>query len=221
MKFFRRLKKSLFPSEQKKTIRRCRKDGGDEKFRYTYNLTPDSIVMDVGGFEGEWAEKIFKRYGSQIHVFEPVASFYKMIEKNTEGNDSITVYDFGLGGTGRKEKISVDENASSIYKSDGAHEEITITDIIGWLNQHQVTKVDLIKINIEGGEFELLEKLIENNALSLFRNIQVQFHRFAPNADARMSAIHQLLRKTHRTTYSYPYIWENWERIESPQKNHK
>tara|TARA_B110000483_G_C18054787_1_gene487995 strand:+ start:327 stop:992 length:666 start_codon:yes stop_codon:yes gene_type:complete len=221
MKLFRRLKNSLFPSEQKRTIRQWRKDGGDEQFRYTYDLTPNSIVMDVGGFEGEWAEKIFENYGSQMHVFEPVASFYNMIEKRIGGNSGITVYDFGLGSTDRNEKISVDENASSIYKSDGAHEEITIKDIMGWLDQHQISEVALIKINIEGGEFELLEKLIENKALILFRNIQVQFHRFAPNADARMSAIHQLLRKTHRTTYSYPYIWENWERIESPQKNHK
>lgn len=213
MKFFLRLKNSLFPSEQKKTIRRWRKDGGDEKFRYTYNLAPDSLVMDVGGFEGEWAKKIFQRYGSRLHIFEPVASFYKMIEKKIEGNDSITVYDFGLGGTDRIEKISVDENASSIYKSDGAHEEITIKDIIRWLDQHQIAEVDLIKINIEGGEFELLEKLIEKNALSFFRNIQVQFHRFAPNADVRMKNIHEQLGKSHKITYSYRYIWENWERI--------
>jgi FkbM family methyltransferase len=218
MIFFRRLKKSIFPSEQKKIIRRWRKDGGDEKFRYTYDLTPDSVVMDVGGFEGEWAEKIFQRYGCLIHIFEPVASFYTMIEKKIEGNGKVTVYDFGLGGTDRKETISVDENASSIYKSDGAHEEITIVGIIGWLKKHKITEVDLIKINIEGGEFELLEKLIENNTLDLFRNIQVQFHRFAPNADARMGEIQKQLSKTHRATYSYPYIWENWERTESSQR---
>jgi FkbM family methyltransferase len=214
MKLLRRLKNSLFPSEQKKAIRQWRKDGGDEQFRYTYDLTPNSIVMDVGGFEGEWAEKIFKSYGSQIHVFEPVASFYNMIEKKIEGNNNITVYDFGLGGADRNEKISVDENASSIYKSDGAYEEITIKNIMGWLDQNMIAEVALIKINIEGGEFELLEKLIEKNVLNIFKNIQVQFHSFAPNADSRMIEIQKQLCKTHKATYSYRYIWENWERIE-------
>lgn len=142
-----------------------------------------------------------------------------MIKETFKDNSKVAVYYFGLGGADRKEKISVDENASSIYKSDGAHEEIAIANIMEWLKQHEVVEVGLMKINIEGGEFELLEKLIEHNALNLFRNIQVQFHNFAPNADTRMSEIHKQLSKTHRSTYSYPYIWENWERLESTPGN--
>ena len=213
MKSLQRLRKSLFPSEKKKTLRRWRKDGGDEKLRYDYPLNPESIVLDVGGFEGEWAEKIFNTYQSNIHIFEPVTSFYNSVEALFKTNTKVDVHHYGLGGKDRSEKISLEDNASSIYKSDGFLEEIEIVDIVRWLTESEITDIDLIKINIEGGEFELLEKLIEKDTLKNFRNIQVQFHDFAPNADCRMRGIQDELIKTHRTTYSYRYIWENWERI--------
>tara|TARA_B110000483_G_scaffold243626_1_gene334624 strand:+ start:287 stop:928 length:642 start_codon:yes stop_codon:yes gene_type:complete len=213
MKSLQRLKKSLFPSEKKRILRQWRKDGGDETLRYDYPLNPESIVLDVGGFEGEWAEKIFNSYQPNIHIFEPVASFYGSVEKLFKANPKVNVHNYGLGGEDRSEKISLEDNASSIYKSDGFLEEIEIVDIVRWLTESEITDIDLIKINIEGGEFELLEKLIEKDTLKNFRNIQVQFHDFAPNADCRMREIQDELNKTHHTTYSYRYIWENWERI--------
>jgi FkbM family methyltransferase len=212
MKALQRLKKSLFPSEKKKTLRRWRKDGGDLKLRYDYPLTPDSVVLDVGGFEGEWGEKIFNKYRSEIHVFEPVASFYESVESLFKNNSKVNVHHFGLGGENRTEAISLEDNASSIYKANGQREEIHIVDIAKWMKENGLSEIDLMKINIEGGEYELLEKLIQCDALKYFKNIQVQFHDFVPKADMRMKKIQDELAKTHRTTYSYRYIWENWER---------
>ena len=39
-------------------------------------------------------------------------------------------------------------------------------------------KIDLLKINIEGGEYEVLENLIENDLIKNIDNIQIQFHDF-------------------------------------------
>ena len=72
--------------------------------------------------------------------------------------------------------------------------------------------VDLIKINIEGGEYEVLESLIADNKLSMFKNLQIQFHDFIiENAKERMSKIQQELAKTHVLTYQYEFVWENWK----------
>ena len=67
-----------------------------------------------------------------------------------------------------------------------------------------------MKINIEGGEYELLEHLIEEKLMADIANIQVQFHDFIPGAQARMEAIQQELKKTHSLTYQYLFVWENW-----------
>ena len=69
----------------------------------------------------------------------------------------------------------------------------------------------MIKVNIEGGEYDLLEFLIDSNYIEIIDNIQVQFHDFIPDAEERMKNIHKKLEKTHFLTWQYPFVWENWQ----------
>ena len=54
-----------------------------------------------------------------------------------------------------------------------------ITDVIKELN---IDKIDLMKINIEGGEYDLLFYLIEKKLIYKIDNIQIQFHNFVQEA---------------------------------------
>ncbi|MDA8326743.1 MAG: hypothetical protein M0033_11065, partial [Nitrospiraceae bacterium] len=60
--------------------------------------------------------------------------------------------------------------------------------------------------------YDLLDHLIETGVVNQIGNIQVQFHDFAPNAESRMSDIQRKLALTHKLTYQYRFVWENWER---------
>jgi hypothetical protein len=72
--------------------------------------------------------------------------------------------------------------------------------------------VDLMKINIEGGEYELLEHLIARGLTKRIRNIQVQFHEdVMAGAAGRMERIQSRLAETHHLTYQERFVWENWE----------
>lgn len=44
------------------------KDKGDSTLRVNYNLSEDSIVVDVGGYIGEWTLEIFQRYNCNIYI---------------------------------------------------------------------------------------------------------------------------------------------------------
>jgi hypothetical protein len=57
----------------------------------------------------------------------------------------------------------------------------------------------------------LLEFIIENNLVDKIENIQVQFHDFVGNAEARMKNIQEKLSLTHTITYQYKFVWENWK----------
>ena len=39
-------------------------DSGDQTLRLTYDLSPGSVVVDAGGYVGQWAEDIHKKYDS-------------------------------------------------------------------------------------------------------------------------------------------------------------
>jgi FkbM family methyltransferase len=186
------------------------KDNGDKTHRLWYELSPNSTVFDVGGYEGQWASDIFAMYCCSIYVFEPVARFATNIQKRFSRNPKITVYPFGLASETRKARISCEQDSSSVYKSGRKSEAVDLRKASDFIEQNNIEAIDLMKINIEGGEYELLDHLVEDDLVKRIMNIQVQFHDFVPNAQARMQAIQTQLAKTHHPTYQYPFVWENW-----------
>ncbi|HXY18116.1 MAG TPA: FkbM family methyltransferase [Candidatus Nitrosopolaris sp.] len=183
---------------------------GDKNLRIDYPLNKSSLVYDVGGYLGEWAQPIYKRYGCRIEVFEPVASFANKIEKKFKNSRKVKVYNFGLGASDRKTKINLEGASSSTLKSTSVKETIQIVAADKII---KVTdRIDLMKINIEGGEYELLEHLIETGLIKNVADIQVQFHIFVREAPQKRQRLQSRLSKTHHLTYNYPWIWENWRR---------
>jgi len=186
-------------------------DGMENTARYDFpNLNKQSIVIDAGGFKGEWSQKIFNKYKCKIRIYEPVNSFAVGISSKFQGNDLVQVFPFGLAGETRKEMISTNGDAASIFGN--PTEEIELVDVFEELYQNGIKKVDLMKINIEGGEYELLNRLIETHLIKDIDVIQVQFHDFVPGCDVKRNAIIDELRKTHTCSWSYLYVWEEWKR---------
>jgi FkbM family methyltransferase len=173
-----------------------------EHLRYEYDLDENSVVFDLGGYEGLFSRTIHDKYKCKnIYCFEPIKKFADMINVP----DTI-VYNYGLGKNNRNETLSISKDSTGMYAS-GEQESVTICDIESFIDK----KIDLMKINIEGMEYELLERIIELGMQKNIKNIQVQFHRVGENYDDRIKKIQNELSKTHELTYSYPYIWENWK----------
>lgn len=187
-------------------------DGGDYRFRFDYPLSRDSLVLDFGGYEGQWASDLYSRYRCKIKIFEPVGRFADAIARRFSDNDDIDVIRFGLGGATTEETIHVCGASSSLYKQKSDSETIRIVDAADWFKENGIGSVQLVKINIEGGEFELLERMIEAGLTDTIDDIQVQFHNIAADSGDRMERIQRELEKTHELTYQYRFVWENWKR---------
>ena len=207
-----RFRRKFFPSEQELMLRKWWVDVGDhEDLRFDYDLNAESVVIDLGGYTGDFASDLFSRYLCRIYVFEPVSLFADKLRERFLKNNRIEVIQYGLGGSSRKEKINICADGSSIYRDSSNFEEIEIVDIKDWLAEKSIERVDLIKINIEGSEYELLESLIRSKEIAMIENIQVQFHNVADDSLLRMENIQRELKKTHEPTYQYKFVWENWK----------
>lgn len=79
-----------------------------------------------------------------------------------------------------------------------------------FIHENGIRVIDLMKINIEGGEQDLWEHTIDNGYVERIKNIQVQFHDFVPTSEHCMQNIQASLSQTHYLTYQYPFVWENW-----------
>lgn len=189
-------------------------DNGDATLRLEYPLTGNSIVFDVGGYKGEWSTEIANRYNPYIFIFEPVPKYSYAIVTKFSSNTKVKVYNFGLSDRDAIEKMSLREDGSSCHSAGKNQIDVALRDVSRFLDELRVDRIDLMKINIEGGEYRLLKRMIEKGITERCGDIQVQFHEFYPNAALLRSDIRKCLEKTHFITYDYPFVWENWRRKE-------
>src|SRR3989338_8564713 len=180
----------FFPSKQAKIFEQWKKDCA-EKFRYEYALDENSVVFDIGGYQGQWAEEILRKFNANLHVFEPVKEYASAMRRKHSENAKIIIYNYGLSDKNISTEITVNGNASSLYTKRGRwkKEKVNLISARDFIEENRIENIDLMKINIEGGEYDLLEHLIETGLIKRIKNIQVQFHNFVPNAKVRMKKI--------------------------------
>jgi len=213
-----RLSALVYQSPQERRVSPWFRDKGDKTHRLKYDLTENSVVLDLGGYEGEWASDIFAMYRCQIHVFEPIPQFCDNIRQRFARNSAIRVYDCGLGEKEAEVEMRLAADGSSMFVSGDEKVKARLVDVVDFLRQTGIIHVDLMKINIEGGEYDLLDRLISAGLISRIRNVQVQFHDFVPDAASRMKRIQEALSHSHRPTYQYEFVWENWEAKDWPPR---
>jgi len=199
--------------EFKLNIAKWFNDQGDTTLRLEYPLTPESIVFDLGGYEGDFAYQINKKYNCFVYVFEPSKKFFNMCLRRFESNTKIKCYNFGFSSEKGEYFLSDEANGSSIVKNSSGTtgEKIFIRDICDAFQEFKINNIDLMKINIEGPEFLVLDKLISSNLISKISNIQVQFHEFYPNSWKLRDTIRCQLGLTHSEMWNYPFVWESWK----------
>lgn len=190
---------------------------GGESLRTDYPLDKNAIVINVGGYIGDFADEITQKFHCRVDVLEPVLRYAEIIGKRFALNSKIHVIQAGLGASERSEVIRRAGLASSIFdvsgEASGDKEKIKIISAIDYFHEEKYTSIDLLEINIEGGEYEVLYSLLEHpDIIGKIRFFQIQFHDFVPEARRMRDEIRKKLSITHRQMWNFPFIWESWEK---------
>lgn len=184
---------------------------------HEHPLDEGSVVVDVGAYTGEWAQEIGSRYDSTIYAFEPnPQSYSELLEKSRE-LPGLRPLAYGLGAVSETVNISMRGLGSSIFESraidrSGDREEVSIVAIDEAFRSLDLEHVDLMKINIEGAEFPLLERMMDCDLLRRVDCFMIQFHEWHPGAYRRRRHIRRALSKTHSLDWDYHFVWEKWSR---------
>ena len=140
------------------------------------------MVFDIGGYEGAWAKNINCKYGCKIHIFEPIKKYTEKIKLIFEQNENVFVHNFGLGNKNETVNFTVVNDGTTIYKEGQEKETCQMIDIFSFTEKEQIDEISLMKINIEGGEYDLIDHIIENNWININNlNINCYFRRFKKN----------------------------------------
>ncbi len=177
--------------------------------RVTYPLNKDSLVVDVGGLTGDWASRIYCLYSCNVDIYEPCPTLFNQAQMNFERNQKVRVFGYGLSNKDDTMKLYGDSQNASLYKNDRGN----VTTVLILQASKIFTKynhIDLLKINVEGAEYDILPDLISNYDMTKITDIQIQFHKNVPDCDKKRDAIRRDLSKTHHMNWCYDYIFENW-----------
>ena len=213
-KIAQKIRLTYFPTSLEREVKKWYANDPNDNLRYEYDLKSTSLVLDLGGYQGQFASDIYARYCCRVLVFEPVESFADKLKERFKRNSNIEIFNFALGSKARQETISLLAEGTSLYRESSDKAIIQFVDTGEFFADHNIQSVDLMKINIEGGEYELLPKLFEEGLINRVKNIQIQFHDIENGSEDKMMKLCRELSKTHRPTYQYKFVWENWVRLD-------
>lgn len=202
--------------DNRKNFKKWFDANGDSTFIFDHNLTADSVVMDLGGYTSKWGEELVKRYNCNLFIIEPIKEFYDISKNKFLGNDKVKLLNVGISNVNENGVIYLNGDASS---TNGVGEPIeveylTLDNVIDQFRTTKLASIDLVQINIEGDEYDVLDYILDRGLISLFNNVQVQFHDTVPNHKKRRDSIHsKFLKNNYKLKYNFPFVWECWTKI--------
>lgn len=191
----------------------------DPHLIHRVELDGSSIVWDVGAARGDGAADLRALSSGTIHAFEPHPGSYEHIDLRFAGDDGVRPHPYGLGDHDAAAVLELAGPGSSLHgglRGGFATAEVAIRDVADVFAELGDDRVDLVKINIEGGEYDLLDRMMETGLVGHVRYLLIQFHEWHPRAHRRRRQIRRGLSASHTEVWCYPWIWELWCANDAP-----
>lgn len=146
---------------------------------YMPPLGEDSLVIDAGAHKGEFADEIHSLTGCRCLQVEPHPLLFKDLNPPSRGSKVHAALSFEDG----EQAFSFDSNlegGSIARKTDTeASVRVKTLSLTSLLRQSEREQVDLLKLDIEGAEFDLIAKT-PDDVWSQVKQVTVEFHDFLP-----------------------------------------
>ena len=205
MNILKKIKNFFFNEIQTKEYLQFISDGGDELIFKNIILKDNAVTIDGGGFDGEFTDEILKKKCQNIYIYEPDPDFYKNLIRKYQLDNRVKILNLALFDKDRKMNLSENSNASSIMESTDSGRIINTVDVYNEFKKYE--KIDLLKLNIEGAEYDVLLRLIEKNELNKVKYLLVQFHKEHDLAEVKYNNILPKITKEFDIIFNYKYVW--------------
>jgi FkbM family methyltransferase len=157
-------------------------DGCDYE-RFGCQINEGDVVLDIGANIGVFAHRAETKGASKVICFEPMTPTFECLIKNK--GPKTTVYKNAVGGDNRfinfkihsdftqigGATVSDDMIKNMVLIYDEMVYMINVNDIFNGLDK----KIDFMKVDIEGGELELLNSITDEN-ISVLRCLALELH---------------------------------------------
>lgn len=139
-----------------------------------YQLQPGDVVLDAGAYPGDYTLFAARKVGpsGRVIAFEPGEQNRKVLERNiaAEKLNNITIIPKGIWNENARLRMDQDGLASTVVLSDDSDSEIEVTTVDEVVEALGLSRVDLLKMDIEGAEIQAIEgcrRTLENFSVNV------------------------------------------------------
>lgn len=155
----------------------------DENFKIKKGYT----VIDIGANIGVFS--IYCKDAKKVYAFEPVSENVKILKENLSKNSikNVEVIDKAVSSKNSSRKIYITEDMGSHtliknFQNPKEMRMVRTTSLENFIKKNKINKVDFLKIDCEGSEFEILYSLSKEIFKRIDR-ISMEVHKFGKEAD--------------------------------------
>lgn len=196
-----------------------RKNKYDIRFRYKF--LPGARILDIGGGAGDFAANFSELHNANVTILEKNPKVFARLQERFTGDARVYVHNASLSDKDEVVEFDLDSDASGVFGSPGGQKvKVALWDAERFLSECGTDEWHLAKLNIEGGEYALLNRLIDTGRIASFQYLQIQFNLHVPNARRQYRNLVKRLQRTHRLQWRYPFIGESWVRRENVSALH-
>ena len=180
-----------------------------ENLKYRIKLSNDGLVLDIGGYMGEFTSKLSRLNPNMTFIiYEPVPIFYDGCLTRFKMKNNISVLPYGVTSNGRNIDLAIDgpRTKSDDVGDDPIFPSKSMIDILNNLDQ-----VELLKMNIEGLEYECLYSIIVSGHIKKINYLLIQFHNFKVEDESDYVKITELISEDFVNIFRFKWKWELWQ----------
>lgn len=145
-------------------------------------LNSGSVIVDVGlGEDISFTQSVIAKYGCKAEGFDPTPRAVAFIDELKP--EKFTLHKFGLADRSGKAVFNLPTNQQYVSGSvvaaehlEGQKIDVELVDFTGLLDKIGTRKIDILKMDIEGSEYDVLESESFIKNADNIRAICIEFH---------------------------------------------
>jgi FkbM family methyltransferase len=129
-----------------------------------FKTKPPTILFDIGANVGQTAQRFASFYSSaDIYAFEPIQATYQILLSRTAKNPRIHCHCVALGEKSVEVEMRIGTNSQGSRRTypdnsdqGGPREKVQMLQLDDFCEQHDISRIDLLKTDCEGYDLEVL-----------------------------------------------------------------
>jgi autotransporter strand-loop-strand O-heptosyltransferase len=137
------------------------------------------IVFDIGGSIGLFSYYAVGKKAKEVHYFEPLKESYDSALYNLKNLGNIRFNNIAVGKAENNVDFFVPETgsiASSMYIEEGKKIKVNSINIMDYIVENNIEKIDFLKLDCEGSEYDIFDSMPDNYLSNNVKKIFMEFH---------------------------------------------